>query len=607
LGSTGSVDARSADTPATLGRILKPVNRRIVNKESVIVITLVAVTFMVYWPPAGVDFINYDDLDYVTNNPMVRNGLTLESIEWAFTATVQDHWHPLTWFSHMLDVQLFGLNPRYHHMTSVVIHTVNAVLLFIIFRSMTAALWPSALIAFLFAVHPLHVESVMWVSERKDVLSTLFWALSIWAYLRYADRSERRYYFLSLFLFVLGLFSKPMVVTLPCLLLLLDFWPLARHQNGNRTVSGIASDLRLPMKHEGTALFVRLVIEKIPFFILAGALAGTLIVIHSGRHDSVFFQALPLPTRMANTTIHYMEYVCRTVWPLNLAIPYPVLKGVEGWALLWAIVFLLSVTAISLLHMKTAPYVLVGWLWFLGTLVPVIGLVATGPQYMADRYMYISIIGLFVIIVWGSRELFQRLPHSKRLVIPVGIGVVLTLSALSWRQAQYWKNSIELFSHTLKVTLDNEKAHNNLGTELARIGDHEAAVLHFKKALEINAGKSIHHHHHNLATALIHLHRWAEAQEHLEAAIDMDPGNYQLYLNLGLALLKQKKFDHVEENFKKSLEIKPVNAKAHYNLGVFYMEKGRIDEARRQVQMAIRINPRHALANRLADHLNSLE
>ena len=564
---------------------------------------LVAVTFMVYWPPANIDFINYDDLDYVTNNPMVRTGLTMESIKWAFSATVQDHWHPLTWFSHMLDVQFFGLNPRYHHMTSVVIHAANAVLLFVIFHTMTTTLWPSALIAFLFAVHPLHVESVMWVSERKDVLSTFFWGLSIWTYLRYTNQSARRYYILSLFLFALGLLSKPMIITLPCLLLLIDFWPLARHQNDSWTVSGIANGIRLPFKHGKTTLAARLVIEKIPFFILSGALAAALIIIHSDRHDSIFFQYVPLSTRMTNTVIHYMEYVCRTVWPLNLAIPYPVLTAVGGWALFWALVFLLSVTALSLLHMKTAPYVMVGWLWFLGTLIPVIGLVATGPQYLADRYMYISIIGLFVIIVWGTRDLLQRLPHSKRLAIPVGIGVVLALSVFSWRQAEYWKNSIELFSHTLAVTRNNEKAHNNLGTALARMSDYEGSVSHFKKALELNAGKTVHHYYHNLATSLMNLERWDEAEACIDAAIQMDPQNSNLYLNKGLVSSRQKKFQQAAEQIKKALEIDPRNVPAHYNLGVVYLETGQTDRAISEIQAALRLNPQYTQARRLLNRL----
>ncbi|HZQ47988.1 MAG TPA: hypothetical protein VFC07_13300, partial [Verrucomicrobiae bacterium] len=434
---------------------------------------LVAVTVAVYWPVTGCDFINYDDPDYVTNNPMVQHGLTAQSVTWAFTQSHASNWHPLTWLSHMLDCALFGLKPGAHHAVNLLFHTANTVLLFLVLNNLTRAVWRSALAAALFAWHPLHVESVAWVSERKDVLSAFFWLLTMAVYAKFTGLSKAQspkskvYYVVALLFFACGLMAKPMVVTLPFVLLLLDFWPLGRIYNfetGRRSES-----------------FIRLCVEKLPFFCLSALTCVVTVWSQRAEHSVVSTATLSLPGRMANVLVSYVLYLGKTIWPTNLALPYPFS---HEWTLLQATgagLLLMVLTAIAVLNWRTRPQLAVGWFWFLGTLVPVIGLVQVGLQSMADRYTYLPLIGIFVALVWGIPGRWAVWPRPGMLCYAAGSAILILLLLATSLQLTYWQNSVSLFSHTTAVTKDNILAEYNLAQALAARGDEPDAVTHYQR------------------------------------------------------------------------------------------------------------------------------
>jgi tetratricopeptide (TPR) repeat protein len=433
---------------------------------------LVLGTVAVYAPVRNYDFVSYDDGDYITKNPYVLGGLTWQDFVWAFTKFHSDNWHPLTWLSHMLDVQCYGLNPGGHHVTNVIIHSLNAVLLFLVFVGVTGAIWRSAFVAAIFAWHPLHVESVAWISERKDVLSGFFWILTMAAYLLHIRQPKlSRYFILVAFCFALGLMSKPMLVTLPFVLLLLDYWPLRR-------ASLMRSDVRK---------WLSLAVEKIPLFILA--IISSVITFLAQREAIITLHRLPFPVRLNNAIISYAAYLSKFVWPVNLAVFYPMQDSIHFWQLTAAVVALLAGTTVAIATAKRHPYLLVGWLWFIGTLVPVIGIVQVGNQAMADRYMYIPLIGLSIATAWGVPNLVRVIiwsEMSRRVALPVISGAVLIASIVTTaKQLAYWQNSLRLFQHTLAVTKDNWFAHGNIAISLGNKGDIAGAITHYRELLRI--------------------------------------------------------------------------------------------------------------------------
>lgn len=501
-------------------------------------ITLFLVTFATYSQILQHDFVDIDDNDYVVDNVCVTTGVTASNVVWAFTSFYQSNWHPLTWLSHMTDVQLFGMNPRGHHLMSLLIHAGSTLLLFTLLFRLTLAPWKSAFVAALFALHPLHVESVAWVSERKDVLSAGFVFLTLILYVEFVRQRKRHLYWLALFSFILGLMSKPMLVTLPILMLLIDFWPLQR----------CAGEMSLPseQRHPSLELWFSLVKEKLPFFLCALLSAAVTIYAQKDGLKSVY--VAPLGLRLANAVCAYIKYIAKTFWPTDLAILYPFPTVIPYWQSIGALLLLLLLTLASILG-RRHPYLLTGWLWFLVTLLPTLGLLQVGHQAIADRYTYIPVIGLFLLVAWGVPEWIGKLCRQQQIALVLLAGFVLVAATLvTWRQLSYWRNNTTLFEHTLHVTTDNYFAHNNLGVSYAKAGDFDRAIGEFRKSIAINA-------------------------------------NYSSgYNNLGHALACKGELDEAIVNYHKALEIAPDNAAARYNLVDALNRKGRFEEAAREFE-----------------------
>jgi tetratricopeptide (TPR) repeat protein len=550
---------------------------------------LVLSTLAVYWQIQNYDFVNIDDNFYVYDNRQVQSGLALESLVWSFTTgtTVSNYWMPLTWLSHMLDFQLYGLNPAAHHWTSLLFHALNAVLLFFVLKKMTGAWWRSGFVAALFAVHPLHVESVAWVSMRKDVLSTFFWLLAMGAYARYAEKPGLGRYFPVLLLFVLGLMSKPMLVTLPFVLLLLDFWPLSR-----MPISPAISTNNPEIKTTPVSVLIG---EKIPFLALSAvAAAAALIYQQKGGAVPTMDLAL-LKVQTANALVSYVIYIKKMIWPSRLAVFYPHPGTIPVWQAMAAGILLVCVTVFFVRSGTKRPYLPMGWFWYLGTLVPVIGLVKIGGFAMADRYTYVSFIGLFVLVAWGVADLAARWRHRKIVLAALAAVLLSILSALTWKQVGCWENSRTLFEHTLKVTSDNWLAHNNLGAALSEQGRMEEAVAHYSKALWIKpeyADARI-----NLGLALEKQGRIDEAIDHFVQVLRTKPDHVGARFNLGNVLMDQGRIDVAGQHYLEVLRLKPDHVEARNNLGKVIYKQGRIEEAMGHFSQVRQIMPDHAEAH----------
>jgi len=476
---------------------------------------LVVATLSVYWQVKDFEFVNYDDPLYLSENPHVREGLSCRSIIWAFTTIHAANWHPLTWLSHMLDVHLFGMNPGPHHLSNLQLHIANTLVLFFVFRLMTGALLRSAVIALLFALHPLHVESVAWVAERKDVLSTFFWMLTLLLYIWYVRRPAIPKYVAVFLCFSLGLMSKPMLVTVPIILLLLDYWPLGRFRGGALFDDKAA----LPGK---TVLF--LVCEKIPFFILSAASAVVTIFAQQKGGTVSSLEVIPISVRIANALVSYVAYIGKMVWPTKLAVIYPYSHDLPLWQVAGAGLIILSISLMVFKVRWRQPFLVFGGLWYLVTLVPVIGLVQVGLQSMADRYTYVPIIGLFIMIVWGIPDKWFQHRFGKAGLAAAASVILFTMIVATWVQVRYWKNSIALFEHANKVVLDNYVIHNNLGNALARKGRLNDAFAHYSKAMSINPGKAADIHN-NLGAALLVNGNIKEAIVQIRLSLQIDPNH----------------------------------------------------------------------------------
>ena len=409
-------------------------------------------------------FVNYDDPQYVTANYDVQAGLTFESIRWSFTATHANNWHPLTWLSHMLDCQIYGMNPGHHHMTNVLFHILNTLLLFFIFKRISESIWKSAFVAALFALHPLHVESIAWVAERKDVLSTFFWMLTLWSYAGYVERPRLDKYLLLILFYILGLMAKPMLVTLPFVLLLLDYWPLKRFHLKS-------SDNENPEVQR--TFYFGLILEKIPLFLLSAASGIVTYLVQKSSGAVSSLDAIPFHDRIANALVSYVVYIGKMIWPHNLAVLYPYPRSIALWKIVGAGLLITLITVLVLRLLRSKPYLAVGWLWYLGTLVPVIGIVQVGSQAMADRYTYVPLIGIFIMITWGISDWVSK-RHYRRFGLFMVTAVILSLLMITSRlQVKYWSNSVMLFDHAIDVTGENSTAQLNLGEALAEQGNIE--------------------------------------------------------------------------------------------------------------------------------------
>ena len=482
------------------------------------------------------DFITFDDDMYVYENPMVRAGLTWPGVKWAFTAVHSSNWHPLTWLSHMLDSQLYGLKPGGHHLTNVVFHLANTLLLFLFWARVTGALWPSALVAALFALHPLHVESVAWVSERKDVLSTCFWLATLWAYVWYASAPSVKRYLSVVLLFALGLMAKPMVVTLPLVLLLLDYWPLGR-------IAGMAPAPGLAGQSGSGPGRIKLVYwplikEKLPLFALAAVSCLVTVVAQKGSGAMMPLTIRPIDARIANALAAYVKYLVKLAWPYPITFFYP-LAPVPWWQEMWAGLALMVLSAFLLFRARRHPYLAVGWLWYLVTLLPVIGLVQVGGQAMADRYTYVPFIGLFVMVAWGISEATAEWRHRNTILSLSAAAVLLGCLVSTWMQAGYWRNSESLYFEAIRVAGDNYMAYHHLGMAYTNQGRFDQAIAMYKKSIAVDPSYS--HAYNNLGIVYARQGRFNEAVDNLKFAIRLNPINVSFYRNLALAYSQQGK------------------------------------------------------------------
>ena len=542
---------------------------------------LIVVTLLVYMPVFQYPFVSYDDYIYVTDPPQVREGLNWENFKWAMTNLQAGFWHPLTWLSHLLDGELFELNPAGHHLTNVLLHLTSVAVLFWVLEAMTGALWCSAFAAALFALHPLNVESVAWVAERKNVLSTLFWVLTMGAYLGYVRKPVWKRYWGLMGVFVLGLMAKPMLVTLPCVFLLLDYWPLARFGKDRAQFRE-----RVP----------RLVVEKLPFFIPVGIISLLTIKAESVVGALPTVEDLPMAPRIFNAVVAYALYLKKMVWPLDLAVLYPHPgTSVELWAVVSATVLLVSISLLVWRFRRQAPYLVVGWLWYLGALVPVSGLVQVGGHAMADRYAYVPLIGIFIMLAWGAAQAASRLKLRREWLAAAALGSLVPLWMVTYVQVGYWRDSASLFEHALAVTEENAVAHYNLATALAEKEEWEMAIPHLHRALEIlpsYASARI-----NLGSILARQDKMDDAMRQFEMAIEANPESDLGYHNLGLALLEAGRVDEGIDHLSRALKINPDYASAHLHLGLAALQKGNRVEAVELFRQALALRPNFARAH----------
>jgi len=517
----------------------------------VIVLALSLLVSGVYLQVGGHAFIGLDDYEYIIENPPVLRGLTLEGIRWAFTTFHAGNWHPLTWLSHMLDVELFGPSAGWHHRMNMLYHLLNTELLFLVLWRMTGGMWQSAFVAALFGVHPLHVESVAWVAERKDVLSTMFWILTMGAYLRYARRPDIGRYLLVTVVFAIGLMCKPMLVTLPFVLLLLDWWPLGRLAQADSSGP--------PSRRLYVPVLFRLIWEKVPLLGMS-AISCAIAYLAQAKSGAVYnFEYLTFGSRISNAIVSYVIYLGKTVWPSSLAVFYPhpatIHANVPAWEIAGAILLLCGLSIIALREGHRRPYLAVGWLWYLGTLVPVIGVVQVGGQALADRYTYVPLIGFFIAVSWGIPAMLSGWHFRKLALWVLGGTLVFALSVAGWSQVGYWRDSVTLFSRALAVTDSNWLAMNDLGASYVRLGQYQQAVGYFQEALRIM------------------------------------PDYVQAWNNLGVSYERIGQPQQAIGCYQEALRIKPDYAQAWNNLGVSYGNLGQHQQAIGYFQEALRINP----------------
>ena len=523
---------------------------------------LVVITLALYWPAIGYDFIDYDDGDYVYDNPWVSRGLHLDTLRWALSSTWACNWHPLTWVSHMLDCSCYGLFAGGHHLTNLILHSLNTLVLFVLLRWLTASLWASVVASALFSWHPLHVESVAWVAERKNVLSTLFLLLTIWAYACYTKRPTVSRYALALVLFALGLMSKPMLVSLPFVLLLLDYWPLGRVFSAGKT----GDEVQTGKSCRG------LVAEKLPFFVLALAVSIVTVMAQGSGGAIKTMEQVPWSMRVPIALTAYGRYLGKSIWPVNLSVFYPLPTSPPLAAGVYSALALTGITGVLLNWRFRFPWMTVGWLWFLGTLVPVIGIIQVGTQAMADRYTYIPMIGLLMLVVWSFEHWVKSVPGVRALVSVLAAGSVLSCLVLTRLQLSYWHDSISLFTHALSVTTNNPVAHHSLGLALANAGRSAEAIAHYQEALRLMPNSAPAHY--NLGIEMASAGKFDQAAFHLSEALKLDPTSEKLHNNLGVVLAQQGHFEAAMEEFKRSMQLNPDYPKPHLNYGMAMEEQG---------------------------------
>jgi Tfp pilus assembly protein PilF len=534
-----------------------------------IVILLSVLVLMAYWGVLENDFVTFDDPNYVTENRWVKQGLTHETVIWAFSDVRKvSNWHPLTWLSLMLDRELFGLRPAGYHWTNVLLHLLAGLFLFAFLERMTAMAWRSGLVAALFLVHPLHVESVAWIAERKDVLSALFWMMGLWGYTRYTERPGFVRYLWVAFVFILGLLSKPMMVTFPFVLLLLDFWPSRRIE-------------------AGVTAWPRLLMEKIPLFLLSAVWSVITLLVQQEAMPSLLI--MPLGERLANAAVSYLAYLGKMLWPDGLSVFYPYHGPPPLWRLLSVFALLILVTALTFLQARQRPYLTMGWLWYLGTLVPVIGLVQVGAQAMADRYTYLPLVGIFIATVWGMGDLLGRL--SGRAVIGRGLSAAILgiLTILTVIQIGYWKDTTTLFTHALRSTERNFMAYQVLAEEMSKTGDPAGAEKYYREAIRIRPAFKVSYN--GLGFLLFTQGRKDEAASMLEMALRIDPDYVLAMKNLANVRMSQERIAEAVPLYRKAFSKEQEDPELLNNFGIALFFTGEQEEAVIMFREAVRIRP----------------
>ncbi len=589
------------------------------NRILTICIFLTVATLVAFWRLNYCAFIALDDGLYITKNTHIMNGITWEAVRWAFTAGYAGNWHPVTWMSLMADVQLFGLNPHRLHLTNLLFHVANSLLLFFVLYRMTKAPWKCAFIAALFALHPLHVESVAWITERKDVLSTFFWMLTMGAYILYVDHPRLKYYLAVLIFFVLGLMAKPMLVTLPFVLLLLDFWPLKRFEK-QESAQEIHTEVKKPVSAnrrkgkssrkytvqttwgEGKpadhkyqwALIRPLLREKLPLFALAG-LSSIVTFIAQQKGGAVeSMEAFPLGVRIGNTFVSYIVYIGKMIWPANLAVLYPHPGPSPLWQSAGGALVVVAMTAICTMTAKRFPYLAVGWFWFVGTLVPVIGIVQIGGQGWADRYTYIPLIGLFIMVAWGVPEFLKSWRHRKEAFVVSSALILSSLSIVTWIQVGYWRTSFTLFDHTLEATTNNYYIHCCRGAAYANLGNDTKAISDFNKAIEINPEYVDAYSFRAISYGALGSQN--QAISDYDKVLEVNPEDAATYNNRGVAYAKLGNNSRAISDYDRAIEIAPGNAEFYNDRGIAQEAIGNPGKAISDYDRAIAIDPRNARA-----------
>jgi tetratricopeptide (TPR) repeat protein len=555
------------------------------SRSRLIALLLALTTLVVYLPVTRDSFLDYDDNDYVTNNQVVQKGLTFAGIKWAFTTWHAGNWHPLTWLSHMMDCELFGLNPGAHHFVNVVFHATNAVLLFMLLLRLTGALWPGAFVAALFALHPMHVESIAWVAERKDVLSTFFALLALLSYARYVKENCRGSFWLALIFFALGLMAKPMLVTLPFVMLLLDYWPLNRVADFQLKIAVPTAPSVRP------STFSLLNLEKWPFFLLT--VISCVVTFFAQRHGDavVSLEKVSLHYRLCNTLMSYGRYLLKMIWPADLTVMYPLPSNLS-WMIAMAAT---SAAVLSVIFWfawrarQTCPYLLVGWLWFLGTLVPVIGLVQVGSAALADRYTYFPFVGVFIAIAFGGRDLVVRFQIPKIIPATSAALVLAACSLLTENQLRYWRDSEALFTHAIALTKDNNVAHVNLGVALEQKGKLKEALAEYREAERL--APELFHIRNNLGNLLDTLGQPDAAQAEYREAIRLNPKAPFLHDGLGIVLVELGRFDEAMNEFTNAAQLDPAYPWPHFQMAKTLLNQGRDAEGVDQFREALRLDP----------------
>lgn len=557
-------------------------NRQQKKLKTIFVPAAIAViTIAAYWGVWNNGFVDFDDNEYITTNQQVQAGLTGNGIRWAFTTEHASNWHPLTWLSHMMDCEFFGLNAGGHHIVSLVIHIVNSLLVFWAIKLMTGAYWRSAFVAVLFAIHPLHVESVGWAAERKDVLSTFFWMLTMMAYALYVKAdSGRKWYICSLFAFALGLLAKPMLVSLPFVLLLLDYWPLER----------------VGLRQSGES-FRKLIVEKIPFFILA--CISCVVTMYAQRAGGAVkgLYMLSLKFRIGNAIVSYTRYIGKMFFPKDLVVFYPHPgDGLSFSKVVMAAVLLVCISIFVFARAKKMRWLLVGWFWFVGTLIPVIGLVQVGAQAMADRYTYIPLIGLFVIVAWSVTELLGSWKYKQVFLSISACVVIIILSVLTFKQVRYWENDLTLFGRVAIVDEDNYTGNFNLARAFSKAGRPEKAIEHYRNAVRIEPDSP--EAKHNLAIELFKKGKIDESIKYYRMALKLDSSEAKMHYNLGLVLEMKGNFSEAQKYYLEAIKLNKDYSMAYYHLANTLNKLGKTQEAIKAYQQVLRIEPQNTTAKR---------